>query len=77
MSHVVRRCDNLASSQIVQQISPQLNHPATLVEMRRAVIAAAQFLIGHMGQMPLDDLAVPSQQFAYQRTGSGPETVPP
>ena len=52
---------------------PQLNHPAALIEMGGTVIAATQFLIGHVGQMPFDDLAIPSQQFPGQRASGSPE----
>ncbi len=47
----------------------------TLIEMGHAIVAAAQFLIGHMGKMPFDDLAIPPQQFTDQRTRRCPEAM--
>lgn len=44
--------------------------------MRSAVIATARFLIGHMSEMPLDDLSIPSQQLSNQRAGGSSETMP-
>ena len=67
--------DCLAIGQIIEQVSPELNHPATLIEECCSVVTATQLFVGNVSQVPLDDLAIPSQQFSNQRPGRRSEAV--
>jgi prophage regulatory protein len=62
-------------SQVVEQVGPELNHPATLIQEGRSVVTATELFVGNVSPVPLDDLAIPTQQLSNQSPRRCPEAV--